>query len=58
MSKPITKEFDFVEYIVHITYYGDGKIDVSVLDEFGEEIEGLYISNDEGDDNGVDFNLN
>jgi hypothetical protein len=60
MSKPITKEFDFGEYIVYITYYGDGKIDVSILDEFGDEIEGIYISddNENGDNNGFDFNLN
>lgn len=60
MSKPITKEFDFGEYIVYITYYGDGKIDVSILDEFGDEIEGIYISddNENDDNNGFDFNLN
>ena len=60
MSKPITKEFDFGEYIVYITYYGDGKIDVSILDEFGDEIEGIYISDDDGnsDNNRFDFNLN
>lgn len=58
MSKPITKEFDFGEYIVCITYYGDGKIDVSVLDEFGEEIEGIYITDIEDNDNGYNFNLN
>jgi hypothetical protein len=60
MGKPITKEFDFGEYIVYITYYGDGKIDVSILDEFGDEIEGIYISDDDGnsDNNRFDFNLN
>lgn len=58
MKKPVVKEFDFGEYIVVITYYGDGKIDVSVIDEFGDEIEGLYITNADDDNNGFNFNLN
>jgi hypothetical protein len=33
------------EYIVTIDYDGNGGIDVEVLDELGEIIEGLYISN-------------
>ena len=57
MSNPITKEFDFGEYIVCITYYGDGEIDISVLDEFGDEIEGIHISNIDNNDN-IDFTLN
>ena len=57
MRKPIIKDIDFGEYMVSIIYYGDGKIDVSVLDELGQEIEGIYISNAD-DNNGFDFNLN
>lgn len=57
MRKPIIKDIDFGEYIVSIIYYGDGKIDVSVLDELGQEIEGIYITNAD-DNNGFDFNLN
>ena len=57
MSKPIIKDIDFGEYMVSIIYYGDGKIDVSVLDELGNEIEGIYITN-AGDNNGFNFNLN
>jgi hypothetical protein len=57
MRKPIIKDIDFGEYMVSIIYYGDGKIDVSVLDELGNEIEGIYITN-AGDNNGFNFNLN
>lgn len=55
MGNIITKKIDFGEYLVVITYYGDGKIDVSILDELGNEIEGIYIS--EYDSNSDDFNF-
>ena len=57
MRKPIIKDIDFGEYMVSIIYYGNGKIDVSVLDELGNEIEGIYITNTD-DNNEFDFNLN
>jgi hypothetical protein len=57
MRKPIIKDIDFGEYIVSIIYYGDGEIDVSVLDELGNEIEGIYITND-NNNIGFNFNLN
>jgi len=56
MRKPIIKDIDFGEYIVSIIYYGDGEIDVSVLDELGNEIEGIYITNN--NNIGFNFNLN
>ncbi len=40
------KEIDLGEYIVKITYSGDGKLDIDVFDQLGEQIEGIYISND------------
>lgn len=58
MGVGITKEIDFGEYVVVVTYYGDGKIDVSVLDELGDEIEGIYISHDDANSNDFDFKLN
>jgi hypothetical protein len=59
MSKPITKEIDFGEYLIHITYFGDGKLDVSIMDEFGDEIEGIFISDaDDNPNNNFNFNLN
>jgi hypothetical protein len=58
MEPGITKQIDFGEYVVIVTYYGDGKIDISVLDELGDEIEGIYISSDESDCDDFNFNLN
>ena len=46
MSKEEIKEIDLGEYIVKITYSGDGKLDIDVFDQLGEQIEGIYISND------------
>ena len=43
MSKEEIKEIDLGEYIVKITYSGDGKLDIDVFDELGEQIEGIYI---------------
>jgi len=57
MREPIIKDIDFGEYTISIIYYGDGKIDVSVLDELGNEIEGIYITNAD-DNDGFNFNLN
>ncbi len=58
MEHGITKQIDFGEYIVIATYYGDGKIDVSVVDELGEEIEGIYISEYDEDADDFNFKLN
>ena len=55
MEHGITKHIDFGEYVVIITYYGDGKIYVSIMDELGDEIESIYIT--ESDDDSDDFNF-
>jgi hypothetical protein len=57
MDEPKIKKLNFGEYLVVIKYFGDGRIDVDVLDELGELIEGLYITNEEDNDD-FDFNLN
>ena len=62
MKIPRDEIIDFGEYKVIINYDGDGGLDISVLDELGDEIEGLYISDAE-DYNGdasdhIDINLN
>jgi len=44
---------DLGEYIINIDYNGDGRLNVSVLDELGGEIESLFISNSEDNDNDV-----
>ena len=39
------------EYVITIDYNGEGNLDIMVFDELGEEIEGLFISNaDDNDD--------
>lgn len=58
MDEPKVKKLNFGEYIVIIKYFGDGRIDVDVLDELGELIEGLYITNEDDDNDEFDFNLN
>ena len=60
------KRYDVIdvgEYKIIIDYKGDGELDVRILDELGDEVEGIYISNDEKDDdiedgNTIDINLN
>lgn len=61
MRLPKNDIIDLGEYRILIDYDGDGGLDITVLDELGDEIEGLYISNlDEDDDisNDLDINLN
>lgn len=41
------EEIDLGEYIVKITYSGNGKLDIDVFDELGEQVEGIYITNEE-----------
>jgi hypothetical protein len=57
MNKPVIKEIDLGEYIVIIKYSGDGEISVDILDELGDIIEGIEITND-SDTDGFDYNLN
>lgn len=62
MKIPRDEIIDFGEYKVIINYDGDGGLDISVLDELGDEIEGLYISDiedyDEDSSDHIDINLN
>ncbi len=61
MRIPRNDIIDVGEYKILVEYDGDGGLDITVLDELGEEIEGLYISNaEDGDDlsNDLDINLN
>jgi len=50
------------EYKIIIKYDGDGGLDVSVLDELGGEIEGIYISDledyDDEETDTININLN
>lgn len=45
MRLPKKEIIDLEEYRILIDYDGKGGLDVTVLDELGDEIEGLYISN-------------
>ena len=51
------KLIEIGEYQVRIRCEGD-ELEVVVLDALGEEIEGIYISNDNGDEDDVNPNLN
>lgn len=55
------KKLDLGEYVITVEYdKKTGKLDVRVLDEAGEIIEGILITNDDGNDTitNIDFNLN
>lgn len=58
MSKEEIKEIDLGEYIVKITYSGDGKLDIDVFDELREQIEGIYISNEDNNELGIESVIN
>jgi len=63
MGIPKSEILDFDEYTVVIDYDGKGGIEISVLDELGDEIEGLYISDSLDDDDietfdDSDFDIN
>lgn len=52
---------DVGEYKIIINYEGNGTLGVTVLDELGDEIEGIYISDvndDDESDDMIDINLN
>ena len=56
-----TKKNDLGEYIVNIDYDADTcELNVEVLDELGDIIESIHISNDDDDtsDKDIGFNLN
>ena len=61
MRIPRNDIIDLEEYKVLIEYDGKGGLDITVLDELGDEIEGLYISDAEdieGDIDDLNINLN
>lgn len=58
MRLPKSEIIDLGEYKILIDYDGDGGLDVTVLDELGDEIEGIYISNSEDIDDIDTFNIN
>lgn len=53
---------DLGEYKIIVKYDGDGGLDVTVLDELGGEIEGIYISDledyDDKETDSININLN
>jgi len=55
MRIPRNEIVDLEEYKILINYDGKGGLDITVLDELGDEIEGIYISDslssDENDNN-------
>tara|TARA_B100000767_G_C19345538_1_gene361604 strand:+ start:293 stop:487 length:195 start_codon:yes stop_codon:yes gene_type:complete len=64
MRLPVNKIIDLEEYTIRIEYDGKGGLDITVLDELQEEIEGIYISdstdlnNTSEEDSGIKFNPN
>lgn len=44
MRIPKKEIIDLEEYRILIDYDGNGTLDITVLDELGDEIEGLYIT--------------
>lgn len=47
----VTRKINFGEYVVVAIYDEiDGSLEVNVLDELGDVIEGLIITNDEDED--------
>jgi len=57
----IKKKVDLGEYVVKIFYdKNTGDLDIEVIDELGDIIESMNITNDENDeeDLGIDYNLN
>tara|TARA_Y100000389_G_C17457270_1_gene519021 strand:+ start:982 stop:1173 length:192 start_codon:yes stop_codon:yes gene_type:complete len=63
MRIPKTEVIDLEEYVIHIEYDGKGGLNVTVCDELGDDIEGIYLSDkpDEPEsplDLGFDHNLN
>jgi hypothetical protein len=64
MRLPVSKVVDLDEYKVIIEYDGKGGLDVTVLDELGDEVEGIYISDcvdcddTPEEDDGLNINMN
>jgi hypothetical protein len=61
MRIPKKDIIDVGEYKILIDYDGYGRLEIMVLDELGDEIEGLEIYDADDDDNlstDLDINLN
>lgn len=64
MRLPVNKIVDVDEYKIVIEYDGKGGLDVVIIDELGEEIEGIFISDcpdydgNEDTDDDISINLN
>ena len=64
MRLPRNEIVDLEEYKIHIIYDGKGGLDITVLDELEDEIEGIYISDCTDCDDmpeepgGLDINMN
>jgi len=55
----VTKKLNFGEYVVIATYNDeDGSLDVYILDELGDVIEGINITNDEDENDTFNPSLN
>jgi len=53
------KRIDLGEYVVLINYdKDDGSLEITVLDELGDAIDTMVITNDDEDDKTLDINLN
>jgi hypothetical protein len=60
MRIPRTEIVDVGEYVIVIDYDGKGGLDITVRDELGDDIEGLYISDapDEDQPDWIDIGMN
>jgi hypothetical protein len=59
MRIPRNEIVDLEEYKILINYDGKGGLDITVLDELGDEIEGIYISDSlssDENDNNINYN--
>jgi hypothetical protein len=44
------KEINLGEYLITINHQENGLLEVEIFDELGEQIEGIYISNSEAEE--------
>jgi len=60
MNIPKSETIDLGEYEIQIEYDGKGGLEITVFDELGGPIEGIYISDvdDMPEDLGFDINMN
>lgn len=58
MKLPKSEVVDLDEYRIEIDYDGKGGLEINVFDELGGLVEGLYISDAEGDDSPDDLGFN